>query len=438
MKNIKCNIAYTIYYLYKYLKDGKIPVKGCIMVDIFYKHRRLLSFLLIIFILQPFLLILITPVVYSVDMGWTENYPWLKGVLLMLISFIINKFTEKNNTTEPVNEKDNKIPIVEENTGSTNQNLSGTVKKREVLGYHVNWLTPDANSYQSLRTNWKNIDILAPFWYTVKADGSIETRYGGYQYEVDSFAKNHNIKVMPLINNSQENNMILIDPDTRKKAVNSIVDLVDKYDYDGVNIDFEFIPPWTRNGYTSFIKDLSTKLRKLNKMTTIAVFPKIDVPIELQGAYDYSALAPLVDRMVIMTYDNHWSDGPAGPIAPINWVEKNIRYALEYLPPGKLMLGVANYGYDWSGGYGNSISAKKALQIANQKGVQTGWHDTYQTPYFYYTDENGKKHEVWFESSNSLAFKLDLVNKYNLRGIGIWRLGNANSKFWENIKNKIR
>jgi len=399
-------------------------------VSLYKKHKKIISSLLLIFILVPFLLILTTPTVYAINSELTEKYPWLKGVLLLLVSFIINKFVGTNNSN-PINnnydQEDN--PVIIEN------HLNDTT--REVIGFHVNWLSPEADSYQALRDNSKNIDMIAPFWYTVKPNGEIETRYGGYQFEVDSFSKNRNIKVIPLINNSQENNMILVDPEIRRKAVNNIVDMVEKYDFAGVNIDFEFIPPWTRNGYTSFIEDLSSKLRKIDKMITISVFPKIDVPLEMHGAYDFAALAPLVDKVLIMTYDNHWSKGPAGPIAPINWVEENIRYALEYFPENKILLGISNYGYDWAGGYGQDLGSKKAQELAIEKGAEINWHDTFQSPYYYYWD-NEEKHEVWFENSNSLAFKLDLVEKYNLKGIGIWRLGNATERFWDTIENKLK
>ncbi len=399
-------------------------------MNLYRKHKKKISSLLLVFILLPFLLILTTPTVAAINTELTEKYPWLKGILLLLVSFIINRFAGNNNS-DPTNSNydQEENPIIIEN------HLNDT--KREILGFHVNWLTPEADSYRSLKENSENIDMIAPFWYTVKPDGEIETRYGGYQFEVDSFSKNRNIKVIPLINNNQENNMILVDPEIRSKAVNNIVEMVEKYDFAGVNIDFEFIPPWTRNGYTSFIKDLSSKLRRMDKMVTISVFPKIDVPLEIQGAYDYAALSPLVDRMLIMTYDNHWSKGPAGPIAPINWVEKNIRYALEYFPKNKILLGIANYGYDWAGGYGQDLGSKKAQELANEKGAKINWHDTFQTPYFYYW-ENEEKHEVWFENSNSLAFKLDLVEKYDLKGIGIWRLGNATEKFWDTIESKLK
>lgn len=392
--------------------------------------KKIISSIIIISLLLPFFIFISTPVVYGADSILGENFSWLKGILMLVVSFIINNFASDNNSEEENIIEDK--PLIEEMETDINND------KKEILGFFVNWMTPDADSYQSLKINWNNIDMTAPFWYTVKPDGSIEERFGGHKYDVTSFSENRNIEVLPLINNNQQNNMILVDPDTRTKAVNNIVDLVNKYDYAGVNIDFEFIPPWTRSGYTAFVKQLSQKLKKHDKLTTISVFPKIDVPLELQGAYDYAALAPLVDKMVIMTYDKHWSTGPAGPIAPIEWVEKNVQYALEYLPAKKIILGIANYGYDWSGEHGQDISEKQALKIARQKNKKIKWSNKYQTPYFNYTDESGEKHEIWFESSRSNTHKLDLVNKYDLGGIGIWRLGNATNEFWQVIEEKLR
>ncbi len=393
------------------------------------KYKKLLALALVIVLLTPFLVILATPIVYS-STDNIEKAPWLKGILLFILSFIINNFVEKNNSNsigDPIIDHEPLIDPVP------------PAGDKEVLGFHVNWLTPDADSYQSLKENWNYIDMIAPYWYTVNPDGSLENSYGGHQYEVDSFAVNRGIEVLPLITNNQQNNMILVDPAIRTKAINNIVDLIVKYNYAGVNIDFEYIPPWTRNGYTAFIKELSGKLKREDKLVTVSVFPKIEVPLDLQGAYDYAALSNYVDKLVMMTYDKHWASGSPGPIAPLRWVEENIKYALEYIPAEQLLLGIANYGYDWpENGRGKDISAKKALQLAQEKGVEVKWHDTFQTPYYYYWDSEGIKHEVWFESSNSLAFKLELVNKYNLSGVAVWRLGNETDKFWEMIKEKLR
>ncbi|MFW5982122.1 MAG: glycosyl hydrolase family 18 protein [Halanaerobiaceae bacterium] len=404
-------------------------------MNFYNRYKRIIVYALLIFILVPFLLLATSSSIYAGSLDWTENYPWLQGILLFLLSIIINNFVGENKPEVP------EEPIIDENIDKNSDEVfeysSNENKRREVLGFHVNWLSHDANSFEALKKHNQSIDMVAPFWYTVMPDGEIQSRYGGYQHEVVSFAKDNDIKVIPLINNSQQNNMMLVDAESREKAVNNIVNLVERYEFDGINIDFEFIPPWTRNGYTAFIEKLSAKLRDMDKLLTVSVFPKIQVPSDLHEAYDYAALAPLIDRMVIMTYDHHWSTGPAGPIAPIDWVEKNIQYALEYIPADKLILGIANYGYEWSSQNSQDLSQKRAKQIAQDKNIKIQWHDEYQSPYFNYND-NGTEYEVWFENSNSAAFKFDLVNKYNLRGIGIWRLGNSDERFWKNVNDKLR
>ncbi|MGZ4161931.1 MAG: glycosyl hydrolase family 18 protein, partial [Neobacillus sp.] len=58
--------------------------------------------------------------------------------------------------------------------------------------------------------------------------------------------------------------------------------------------------------------------------------------------------------------------------------------------------------------------------------------------HFNYVDEKNHSHQVWFENSYSLQFKLNLVEKYNLQGIGIWRLGLEDPKYWSAIPKKIK
>ncbi len=394
-------------------------------MKVFKTKRKLISILIVSVLILPVFLFLLAPITVLAEESSNNNESWLKGILLVIITFVLNNYIENNYqiTDRPITSK------VVTNVDNINN--------KEILGFYVNWLSADANSYESLKDNYKNIDSVAPFWYTLNPDGNIESRYGGHQYELSSLSNNRQIKVIPLINNNQQNNMILIDPETRTKSINNIIALIKKYNYSGINIDFEFIPSWTRGSYTQFIKELSRKMPE-DKLLTISVFPKIDVPINLQGAYDYGELAKHVDRIVIMAYDKHWSTGPAGPIAPIDWVEKNIKYALEYIPAEKILLGIANYGYDWpETGIAKDLSTKKAYNLVENKKASINWHKTSQTPYFYYWDNDGNKHEVWFENSYSTSFKLDLVEKYNLKGIAIWRLGNGTEDFWEIIKEKL-
>jgi spore germination protein len=52
--------------------------------------------------------------------------------------------------------------------------------------------------------------------------------------------------------------------------------------------------------------------------------------------------------------------------------------------------------------------------------------------------DSAGQHQVWFENSRSLAYKLDLVNKYDIKGVAIWRLGQEDPGYWQVLRDKLR
>jgi spore germination protein len=40
-----------------------------------------------------------------------------------------------------------------------------------------------------------------------------------------------------------------------------------------------------------------------------------------------------------------------------------------------------------------------------------------QLPFFRYTDDNGKQHEVWFEDTRSIQAKFNLIKELGIRGM---------------------
>ena len=47
--------------------------------------------------------------------------------------------------------------------------------------------------------------------------------------------------------------------------------------------------------------------------------------------------------------------------------------------------------------------------LARREGEEILWNQGFKTPYFHYRDDEGNRHQVWFENHKSLKFKLDLV-----------------------------
>jgi len=310
----------------------------------------------------------------------------------------------------------------------------------KVLAFFENgWDSPlHGSSLPSLQKNFPQIDQMSPFWFTVNMDGTIEDNHN---QEAMDFAREKNIPVMALFNNEKNvvpsNDTMLTDEALREKSLEGILKAVDKYDYDGVNIDFEIIPPESRDHFTSYIQELSRELQERDVLLDVSVFPRVEVAEDMHGVYDYAALAELVDRVVLMTYNEHYPASNPGPIASKNWVRKNIEDALNHIPAEQLLLGIAVYGYDWPGKAGSPetveyIPMTEAEERAERKDVEVKWDDQARSPYYSYR-EKGMERQVWFENAESIEPKLPLVDEYDLSGIAIWRIGFEDGRVWEVI-----
>lgn len=315
-------------------------------------------------------------------------------------------------------------------------------KTMDVTAFYVEY--GSEGSFASLERYYKHIDIFSPLWLTVQGDGSIKDVT---DQKTLKFARDKKIKIVPLVNIANSNDTVLTDPLIRDKSIINLLALLKKYNFDGYNIDFEFIPKGTKNFVadksllTKYMSILHEKTKPMGKILNMSVIPHYEVSTDVSGIYDYSALAPLVDVVTLMLYDRHQAGSPPGPVSPLKWAETNVKTAINQgFKPKQICIGVATYGYDWPAqGDGFSRPTKDILKQAQQKGIEVKWSDEFQEPYYVYQDpSSGTKREVWFESSRTLTQKIDLAKKYKLHGICIWRLGFETSSFWDVIAKKIK
>ena len=229
---------------------------------------------------------------------------------------------------------------------------------------------------------------------------------------------------------NQRSGLVLTDPQVQRRFLSEVLALVGRRGYRGVDVDFEFVPAEQRQAYIDFVDALRRELAPLNYPVLVALAPKTYAaqPGLLYEGHDYAGLGAAADFVLLMTYEWGYAYGPPMAVAPIPQVRQVLDYAVTEIAPGKILLGIPNYGYDWPLPFrqgetrGRSLSNQEAVALAVRYGAEIQYDETAQSPFFHYTAEDGRPHAVWFEDGRSAAAKLGLVAEYGFHGAGYWNL----------------
>ena len=276
---------------------------------------------------------------------------------------------------------------------------------------------------------------LIPFTYGIRTDGTL--------VELDDtslIAAARQIGVTPVMHLSTltENGgfdsalatLVLNDMQVQDTIVSNLVSTLEQQGYQVLDVDFEFIPAQDAIPYADFIARLRDTLAPLGVPVIVALAPKTsaDQPGLLYEGHNYQLLGQAANAVLLMTYEWGYTYGPPMAVAPLPNVRSVVEYALTEIPAEKILLGIPNYGYDWTLPFvqgesrATSISNQYAVTLAANNGVEISYDSQAQAPFFRYRDDMGREHEVWFEDARSIRAKLSLISRYRLRGAGYWNL----------------
>lgn len=249
-----------------------------------------------------------------------------------------------------------------------------------------------------------------------------------YEYNVAPF-----LTLTPIDEGGRFNNSLISavinDPNARYTLIDNLVITVSEKGFQGVDIDFEYILPEDRYAFVDFVWEVRTAINQLGYPVTVALAPKTSdaQPGLLYEGKDYALLGEAADEVLLMTYEWGYTYSQPMAVAPINNVRNVVEYALTRIPNEKINLGIPNYGYDWPLPYEKGVTRAttigniEAITIAANNGAQIQFDETAMSPFFRYTN-NGIAHEVWFEDVRSMQAKFNLVEEYDLHGMGYWQI----------------
>jgi spore germination protein YaaH len=385
-------------------------------------------------------------------------------------------------------------------------------------------LYDDPTDYANRRSTSIGLDVLSPTWFDMVWEGNKPKFVEKGDLEYMRLAHQNGYEVWPrFVEMSAERaSKWLNDPSARSLIIDQLVMYSALYDLDGINIDFETLGSSNKDAYTSFVKDLSQRL----KAEGLTVSLDVMTPRSWNMWYNYSVVKDYVDYVMLMAYDEHYSSSTVpGSVGSYNFVENSIKDTLSQgVSADKLVLCVPFYmrdfavvdvneavDYDRVVFYKDSVLYDSILSIDLVKFADVKQNDSlkslgtidaggkkyhmveYNGQILYTPSENtvvikanktgstvvgstavtmetlkntlltyngssyvptydaiakqkvaeyikdGIKHRVWIEDKDSMAWRMDLANKYGLKGAAGWStITKPTEDIWQVIKSKLK
>lgn len=283
--------------------------------------------------------------------------------------------------------------------------------------------------FQQFPTYAHELTFLAVATYSHTENGELVTLFS--DEGIVALCRMYGVSPLAMIRNVNEDGsfnaeivlQLLQNVQYRRRFIDELIHMIEAKGYDGVSIDFEFIPPEARNDFVLFLYEL--KLRLGRRVLHVNVHAKTEESYTnpLTGAQDFYAIGQIADIVAVMTLEFGYLGGPPNPVSPIDWMEQVIRYALTEIDRSKLQVSFPLYGYDWDAttneAVGLSLLAAQNRAITERVSIQ--FEERTYTPFYEYT-KNTTRHIVWFDDIRSYDVKYKLVDFYGLLGVTFWEV----------------
>jgi spore germination protein YaaH len=290
---------------------------------------------------------------------------------------------------------------------------------------------------------YPGMNVICPTWHHLKEDTLEFSNW--YMEEYIDYYNENKIEVWGTFSNSFDPDLtsdVMKDREGRSDITGKIADMAVGNGYKGVNIDFENIYLKDKENLAAFFRELYMRLKKEN------ILMSVDVTVLSKSEnwsmfYDRKTIGRYSDYVVLMAYDERTlPEHGIGSIASLSWVEKGVTGLMEYVQSEKIILGLPFYTRLWE-----TIETENGT-VYDVTSLRLTSADRFVTENdfeFEYDEETGQNYgektidnihyQIWIEDEVSLKKRLELVEKYNLNGVGVWSLNYSKKTMWKLIEN---
>ncbi len=294
------------------------------------------------------------------------------------------------------------------------------------------------NNLLNLLNNTKGLTTISPTWFSVSSNEGELTSLASEKY-VET-AHNFGLEVWALVddfNKDVDMYKLLSNTASREKLTNELIANAIKYNLDGINIDFENIKESCGQHYIQFLRELSVKCRNNGIVLSVDSY----VPSAYTEYYDREEQGKIVDYVVVMAYDEHYSGSEtSGSVASISFVSDAVHNILEQVAPERVIIAMPFYTRVWKETSENgevkisseAYGMQSAMSLFTGNGVTPEWDESTGQYYGEFKSDN-ILYRCWFEEENSIETKLKAIVEGKVAGVASWKLGLEKKDIWNTI-----
>lgn len=314
--------------------------------------------------------------------------------------------------------------------------------KKGMITTHGN--TPPTIDKDTLRKTLPFLTYLSVLNYTATEEGKIISYYD--DTEIIQITKAYGVAPLMLLTTLTNRGVadirtdfdLLLNEEFQNSQIENILTILKSKGYFGLNLSLQYISLSNIQLYNSYFEKVTTRLNQAGYQVFVTINPNIS-RVDSESSFqrvDYSLINRLAQNIIFMSYEWAFNINAPSPVSSIYKTDAFLNYILRFIPPEKIILGIATLGYDWELPYVagisnvNHISFDNVSNLASNYGEIIHFDNVSQTPYFTYTTEDKINHIVWFIDSQTIHATLDLITKYNLNGISIWNITVFNPQLW--------
>ena len=216
------------------------------------------------------------------------------------------------------------------------------------------------------------------------------------------------------------------DPKRLAAASHAVAREARRAKYSGLVLDFEALEPSDITALRTVVRAFTDSAHANGVRTVSLAIPALDTV-----AYPTRPLLAIVDYIIPMLYDQHWSTSEPGPISSPDWVKQALAVRLRGVDPSRVVAGLPVYGYRWIRGKSaaEDISFADAQRLTHESGVTLSRDGDSRTM----RAVKPNAWELWVTDAELLRQLVRDVESLGVRRIAFWRLGQEDSTMWSNV-----